>query len=141
MSVDPSFLRRGHLVTLFMLWFLDGTCTGVERNGHAECLLADAMNFDSNGMSLFASAMVPLDNSPLIFSGFYTLPSALWGLNSTLNHELQFRISDNGPFRRLASSAQEQETSFYAQWTSGSNLGNIMTRFPPRKEFKAAPEL
>jgi hypothetical protein len=136
MRVDPSFLRRGHLVTLYMLWFLDGTCTGTEVNGHATCVLSDVENFDSNGMGLFASGMVPLNDSPLILSGYYPLPSRSWQLNSTLNYELQFRLSDNGAFQVLPS-AQAQNENFYRQWTSGANVQNLMARFPPRKEYES----
>ena len=134
MRVNPSVLPRGNLVSLYLLWFRDGTCTGEELNGRAQCVLADVEDFSSNGMALFASGMVPLDASPLELSAFYTLPSAAWNLDTTLNYELQFRISDNGPYRSLPNE-MEQNANFLRQWTSGENIGNYMVRYPPRKVY------
>ena len=73
-----------------------------------------------------------------VLSGFYTLPNRPLNLVSTLNFELQFRISDNGPFRRETNQFQ-QDSNLYGQWTSGANIGDIFATFPPRKQYAPAP--
>jgi hypothetical protein len=73
MTVDPSILPRGHVMTVTMQF---------GRNGTVE------------GSVLFASAVVPQSSASTVFSGYYVLPQ--WGLNSTLGYDLWFLLNDNG---------------------------------------------
>jgi hypothetical protein len=107
LSIDPSFLLRGRVVTLTLQWSKSGVL---------------------EGSALFASGLVPLTSTPLVLSGFYPLPK--WGLNSTIGYDLLFRLSDNGPV--TSQLASQWTRPFTAQ---ANPLSQYWVAFPARAAF------
>lgn len=108
LSVDPSFLVRGHVVTLTMEW---------SRGGLQE------------GSALFASGLVPLSATPLVLSGFYSLPRG-GGLNSTIGYDLRFRLNDNGPV------TSQVATQWVQPFSAGNALSQYWVSFSARTAFQ-----